>query len=60
LRFNKKKFIYLISPLKINKLFYHHLANVLNQKKVSFFQLRLKKENFKKKINNWKKNKEDM
>ena len=50
MRFNKKKFIYLISPLKINKLFYHHLANVLNQKKVSFFQLRLKKENFKKKL----------
>ena len=50
MRFNKKKFIYLISPLKINKLFYHHLAKVLNQKKVSFFQLRLKKENFKKKL----------
>ena len=50
MRFNKKKFIYLISPLKINKLFYHHLANVLNQKKVIFFQLRLKKENFKKKL----------
>jgi len=50
LRFNKKKFIYLISPLKINKLFYYHLAIVLNQKKVSFFQLRLKKENFRKKL----------
>ena len=37
-------------PLKINKLFYHHLSNVLNQKKVIFFQLRLKKENFKKKL----------
>ncbi len=50
MRFNKKKFIYLISPLKINKIFYHHLASVLNQNKVSFFQLRLKKENFKKKL----------
>ena len=50
MRFNKKKFIYLISPLKINKLFYYNLASILNKKKVSFFQLRLKKENFKKKL----------
>ena len=48
LRFNKKKFIYLISPLKLNKNFYQHLENVLSQGKVSFFQLRLKKENLKK------------
>tara|TARA_B100000963_G_scaffold246147_1_gene215513 strand:+ start:47 stop:661 length:615 start_codon:yes stop_codon:yes gene_type:complete len=51
LRFNKKKFIYLISPLKINKFFYKNLIEVLKQKKVSFFQLRLKKESFKKKFN---------
>ena len=50
MRFNKKKFIYLISPLKINKNFYQHLENVLSQGKVSFFQLRLKKENLKKKL----------
>ena len=50
MRFNKKKFIYLISPLKINKSFNNNLIEVLKQKKVSFFQLRLKKENFKKKI----------
>ena len=50
MRFNKKKFIYLISPLKINKYFYSDLINILKQEKVSFFQLRLKKENFKKKI----------
>ena len=50
MRFNSKKFIYLISPLKIEKDFYNHLENVLSQKKVSFFQLRLKKENFKKKL----------
>ena len=50
MRFNKKKFIYLISPLKIDKTFYHHLKYVLKQKKVSFFQLRLKKEKFKKKL----------
>jgi len=50
LRINKKKFIYLISPVKIHKSFYVDLINVLKQKKVSFFQLRLKKENFKKKL----------
>ena len=50
MRINKKKFIYLISPTKINKSFYQDLNNVLQQKKVSFFQLRLKKETLKKKI----------
>ena len=50
LRINKKKFIYLISPSKINKSFYRDLIKVLQQKKVSFFQLRLKKETLKKKI----------
>jgi len=50
LRFNNKKFIYLISPLKINKSFYNDLIEVLKYKKVGFFQLRLKKENFKKKL----------
>jgi len=50
LRINKKKFIYLISPKKINNSFYRDLTKVLQQKKVSFFQLRLKKETFKKKI----------
>ena len=50
MRFNKKKFIYLISPLKIDKSFTTDLIEVLKQKKVSFFQLRLKKENFKKKL----------
>ena len=50
LRINKKKFIYLISPTKIYKSFYQDLVNVLKQKKVSFFQLRLKKESLKKKL----------
>ena len=50
MRINKKKFIYLISPTKINKSFYQDLTKVLQQKKVSFFQLRLKKESFKKKF----------
>jgi thiamine-phosphate pyrophosphorylase len=46
-----KRFIYLISPNKIkNEEFYTKLNQVLNSKKISFFQLRLKKESFKKKI----------
>ena len=40
-----RKFVYLISPNKIkNDNFYTDLALVFNTKKVSFFQLRLKKE----------------
>ncbi len=40
-----KRFVYLISPNKIkNDDFYVELDNVLSSKKVSFFQLRLKKE----------------
>ncbi len=50
MRVNKKKFIYLISPTKIDKSFYKVLTNVLKQKKVGFFQLRLKKESLKKKL----------
>ena len=50
MRYNRKKFIYLISPLKINKLFYNNLIDVLKQKNVGFFQLRLKKDTFKKKF----------
>jgi len=50
LKINKKKLIYLISPLKIEKSFYSNLTQVLKQKKVSFFQLRLKKVSFKKKL----------
>ena len=50
MRIKRKKFIYLISPTKINKFFYQDLIKVLKQKKVSFFQLRLKKESLKKKL----------
>ena len=50
MRINKKKFIYLISPTKINASFYGNLVKVLRQKKVSFFQLRLKRQKLKKKI----------
>jgi len=40
-----KKFVYLISPNKIqDESFYKNLARVLNSGKVSYFQLRLKKE----------------
>ena len=38
-----KKFIYLISPNKINKNFYISLKKVLSSNKVKYFQLRLKK-----------------
>ena len=37
-----KKFIYLISPNKVNKKFYLDLDKVLSHKNVKFFQLRLK------------------
>ena len=50
MKYNRKKFIYLVSPLKINKYFYSDLTKVLKQNKVSFFQLRLKNESFKKKL----------
>ena len=47
---NKKKFIYLISPNKISKKFFKDLQKVMETKKISFFQLRLKKYSFKDKI----------
>ena len=51
-----KKFIYLISPNKIEKKdFYNNLDLVLSSKKVSFFQLRLKKETNKNKLDIGKK-----
>ena len=50
MRLYKKKFIYLISPNKINDSFYLDLDKVFKSKKISFFQLRLKKEKFEKKI----------
>ncbi len=50
MRYNKKKFIYLISPTKIETNFFKDLNEVLKQKKTSFFQLRLKKISFKKKL----------
>ena len=50
LKINKKKFIYLISPNRIYNSFYNNLNKVLKLNKVSFFQLRLKKYSFNKKL----------
>mgnify|MGYP001365949694 CR=1 FL=1 len=50
MKINKKKFIYLISPLRIKKSFYSDLIKVFKTNKVSFFQLRLKKKSFKQKL----------
>ena len=50
MRYNKKKFIYLISPPKIEKNFFKDLNEVFKQKKISFFQLRLKKDRFEKRL----------
>ena len=50
MKINQKKFIYLISPNKIKKTFYKDLDNIFKTRKVSFFQLRLKGLNIKKKI----------
>ena len=50
MKINKKKFVYLISTNKILKSFYGDLIKVLKSNKISFFQLRLKKDNFEKKL----------
>ncbi len=49
MRVIKKRFIYLISPNKIDKKFYKYLKVVLSSNLVSFFQLRLKKYSLKEK-----------
>ena len=50
MKINKKKFLYLISPNKIYETFYRDLNDVLKSKKINFFQLRLKKDNYKNKL----------
>ena len=51
MKIQNKKFVYLISPNKIDdNKFYKSLNNILKSNKVSFFQLRLKKERLDKKI----------
>ena len=50
MKINKKKFIYLISPNKIDAQFYKYLNVVLGTGKVSFFQMRFKKYSFNQKI----------
>ena len=47
LKISKKKFIYLISPNKIYPQFYKDLKEILETRKVGFFQMRLKKYSFK-------------
>ena len=55
MRINKKKFIYLISPNKIQRNFYKNLDKILQSKKVKFFQLRIKNSPIKKIIDIGKK-----
>ena len=50
MKYNKKRFVYLISPPKIEKNFLKDLNEVLKQNKTSFFQLRLKKGSLKKRL----------
>ena len=51
LKIQNKRFVYLISPTKISdNTFFKSLELVFKSKKVSFFQLRLKKERLSKKI----------
>jgi len=47
---SKKKFLYLISPNNIKKDFYLNLNKILAFKKVKFFQLRIKNNSLRKKI----------
>ena len=50
MKFNRNKFIYIVSPLKVYKSFLNDLVKIFKSKKVSFFQLRLKKKSFKEKL----------
>ncbi len=50
MKFNRNKFIYIVSPLKVYKSFLNDLIKIFKLKKVSFFQLRLKKKSFKEKL----------
>ena len=50
MRINKKKFIYLISPNKTYRYFYKDLKNILENKNISFFQMRFKNYSFKKNV----------
>ena len=50
LRFNKKKFIYLISPSKIKRSFFSDFSKFSNKKKLIFFNLGSKKKAIKKNL----------
>ena len=47
---SKRRFLYLISPNKIDKNFYKNLKEVLSLNNTAFFQLRIKNQSKKKKI----------
>ena len=55
LRLKIERFLYLISPSKINQNFYKDLQKFLSSGKVKYFQLRLKKYSNSKLIKYWKK-----
>ena len=50
MRKNKRKFLYLISPNKIQKKFYKDLASIFKFNNISVFQLRLKKYSYENKV----------
>ncbi len=50
MKIDKKKFIYLISPNKIEGKFYQNLDKILKTGKIGLFQMRLKRYSLKKKI----------
>ncbi len=50
MKINRSKYIYLISPNTIHPNFYKSLSQVLKTGKVSFFQMRLKKYSYLKKL----------
>ena len=51
MKINRKKFIYLISPKRINEdNFYNHLIKLFKSEKINYFQLRLKNEKNKRKF----------
>ena len=50
MKINKRKFLYIISPNIISTSFYADLVKVFKSNNISFFQLRIKKDSFKKKL----------
>ena len=50
LKYNKKKFIYLISPIKIYNSFFSDLIKVLKAKKNKFFSIKTQKKTLEKNL----------